>query len=288
GVDPDLPRWGDSKWDWTGFLPAAQHPQSIDPPSGYLVSWNNKPSVGTYSADNTWGWGPVQRVLALRDRLQASIAKGKLTRAALTADMIDAATVDVRGAYVVPDMLAIVGDDPKLKPYTDLLKRWVASGAHRVDRDRTGHYSDQGAVALMDAWYPLVAKEVLTPVLGSLVADIPTSLDNTPASGRGSAWNNVGSYEWVTRDLGRQLGTSKSGSDMSQQYCGKGVLATCQSEIRQTLTSAVAQLTRAQKTSDPAQWTYDKSQDDITFMYVGDTVKPIDWQNRSTFQQVIG
>ncbi|MCW2546547.1 MAG: hypothetical protein JWN96_1007, partial [Mycobacterium sp.] len=42
GVDPDLPRWGDSKWDWTGFLPAAQHPQSIDPPSGYLVSWNNK------------------------------------------------------------------------------------------------------------------------------------------------------------------------------------------------------------------------------------------------------
>ena len=34
GVDPDLPRWGDAKWDWTGFLTTAQHPQAIDPPSG--------------------------------------------------------------------------------------------------------------------------------------------------------------------------------------------------------------------------------------------------------------
>jgi acyl-homoserine lactone acylase PvdQ len=287
GVDPDLPRWGDAKWDWTGFLAADKHPQSIDPPQGYLVSWNNKPSAGTYSADDEWGWGPVQRVLALRDRVTASIAKGKLTRADLTADMIDAATVDVRGAYVLPDMLAMVGDDPALKPYIDLLKSWVASGAHRVDRDRTGHYTDQAAVALMDAWYPLVAKEVVTPVLGNLVADVPTSLDNTPSSGRGSSWNNVGSYGWVTRDLRAQLGTLKQGA-MSQQYCGKGVVATCQSELRQTLTAAVGLLSVSLKTTDPSKWTYDKSRDDITFMYVGDTVKPIDWQNRSTFQQVIG
>jgi acyl-homoserine lactone acylase PvdQ len=287
GVDPDLPRWGDAQWDWTGFLPAAGHPQSIDPPSGYLVSWNNKPSSGTYAADDEWGWGPVQRVLALQDRVQGSIAKGKLTRADLTADMIDAATVDDRGAYVLPDMLAMVGDDPALQKYIDLLKQWSISGAHRVDRDRTGHYADQAAVALMDVWYPLVAKEVVQPVLGNLVADIPTSLDNTPASGRGSAWDNVGSYGWITRDLGNQLGTLAKGA-MSQKYCGNGVVTTCQSELRQTLTAAVSQLTSSQKTSDPTKWTYDKSKDDITFMYVGDTVKPIDWQNRSTFQQVIG
>jgi acyl-homoserine lactone acylase PvdQ len=287
GVDPDLPRWGDAKWDWTGFLAADKHPQSINPPSGYLVNWNNKPSSGTYAADDEWGWGPVQRVLALRDRVVASIAKGKLTRAGLTADMIDAATVDVRGAYVLPDLLKMVGDDPKLKPYTDLLKQWMASGAHRVDRDRTGHYTDQAAIALMDAWYPLAAKKVVQPVLGSLVADIPVSLDNTPASGRGSAWDNVGSYQWVTRDLGQQLGTLTKGA-MSQKYCGNGVAATCQSELRQTLSAAIGVLSASLKTSDPAKWTYDKTRDDITFMYVGDTVKPIDWQNRSTFQQVIG
>ncbi len=288
GVDPDLPRWGDHKWDWTGFLPAAGHPQSVDPPSGYLVSWNNKPSVGTYSADDDWGWGPVQRVLALRDRVQASITKGKLTRADLTADMIDAATVDVRGAYVLPDMLALVGDDPALKPYTDLLQQWVASGAHRVDRARTGHYTDQQAIALMDVWYPLVAKQVLRPRLGPLLRSVPVGLDNAPSTNnRGSAWNNVASYEWVTRDLRSLLGRPVPGG-MSQGYCGKGRLAACRTEIRQTLTDAVTALNTAQNTKNLAKWTYDKSLDDIKFMFVGATVAPIDWQNRSTFQQIVG
>ncbi len=288
GVDPDLPRWGDSKWDWTGELPIAAHPQAVNPPQGYLVSWNNKPTAGTYAADDQWGWGPVQRVLALRDRVQASLAKGKLDRAGLTANMLDAATVDVRGAYLLDDMLAVVGDDPQLRPYTGVLRNWLAGGAHRVDRARTGAYTDQNAIALMDAWYPLVAKQVVRPRLGALVDTIPTDLDNAPSEkNRGSAWNNVGAYSWVARDLRTVLGRPVA-SPMSQGYCGKGVLADCRTELRQTLRTAVATLTRAQGTSDPARWTYDKKRDDIDFMFVGETTAPIDWQNRPTFQQVIG
>jgi hypothetical protein len=75
---------------------------------------------------------------------------------------------------------------------------------------------------------------------------------------------------------------------MSQGYCGKGVLSACRAELRQTLTQAVGALNRQQPTGDPTKWTYEKSQDDIQFMFVGDTTAPIDWQNRSTFQQVIG
>ncbi len=287
GVDPDLPRWGDAKWDWTGFLPAAQHPQAIDPSSGFLVNWNNKPAVGVYSADDQWGWGPVQRVLALRDRIQASIKAGKLSTATLAGDMIDAATVDIRGAYVLPDMLAIVGDDPALKQYTDVLQSWIDDGAHRVDRARTGHYADESAIALMNAWYPLVAKEVLRPRLGSLVDDIPTAVDNVPANGRGSSFDNVGSYEWVTKDLEAVMGKNVDGA-MSQRYCGKGDLTTCRNEIRQTLQQAVDTLNSRQHTTDPTKWTYDKTTDDITFQYVGETVQPMDWQNRPTFQQVVG
>ena len=194
----------------------------VNPSSGYIVNWNNKPAVGVYSADDEWGWGPVQRVLALRDRVQASIKAGKLTRANLAGDMIDAATVDIRGAYVLKDMLAVVGDDPALKQYTDLLQSWMDSGAHRVDRARTGHYTDQAAMALMDAWYPLVAKEVLRPRLGSLVDSIPNGLDDVP-SGGGSSFDNVGSYQWVTKDLESVLGQNVDGA-MSQKYCGKGDL----------------------------------------------------------------
>jgi acyl-homoserine lactone acylase PvdQ len=287
GVDPDLPRWGDAKWDWTGFLPTDQHPQVIDPPSGYIVNWNNKPSVGTYSADDEWGWGPVQRVLALRDRMQASIKAGKLSPATLDADMIDAATVDIRGAYLLKDMLAMVGDDPTLKQYTALLQSWLDSGAHRVDRARTGQYSDQAAIALMDTWYPLVAKQILQPRLGSLTGSIPTSLDDLPNGHGGSSFDNVASYQWVKKDLESVLGQHVDGA-LSQQYCGKGDLATCRSDIQATLQKAVDTLGSQQHTTDATKWTYEKTQDDIHFQYVGETVAPIDWQNRPTFQQVVG
>ena len=33
---------------------------------------------------------------------------------------------------------------------------------------------------------------------------------------------------------------------------------------------------------------YDKTRDDINFQYVGESVDPIDWQKRPTFQQVVG
>ncbi len=287
GVDPDLPRWGDRRWDWTGMLPVAAHPQSVNPPGGYLVNWNNKPSSGTYAADDVWGWGPVQRVLALRDRLQQAVDAGPLTRARLVGVMADAATVDVRGAYLLDTMLAVVGNDPVLARYTSALKAWRSSGAHRVDRARTGHYADQGAIALMDQWYPLVAKQMLRPRLGALVDALPVAIDNPTTTHQGSAFNNVASYGWVQRDLSAVLGRPV-GAHLSQGYCGKGVLAACRTELRATLQQAVSAVAGEQHTGDPARWTYDKGLDEIRFMYVGDTVPPIDWQNRPTFQQVVG
>src|SRR5439155_1192388 len=70
GVDPDLPSWGTGKWDWKGFsadttglnqkldaLPTAQHPQEVDPPKGWIASWNNKPARSWSAADSKWAYG---------------------------------------------------------------------------------------------------------------------------------------------------------------------------------------------------------------------------------------
>ncbi|MDQ1636021.1 MAG: hypothetical protein QOJ32_2830 [Frankiaceae bacterium] len=287
GVDPDLPRWGDARWDWTGTLAAAGHPQSVNPPSGYLVSWNNKPSPGTYSADDQWGWGPVQRSLALEDRLKAAIAAGKVDRAKVVGVMIDAATVDIRGAYLLPDLLKAVGDDPKLAPYTKLLADWNATGAHRKDRARTGAYDDAPAIALMEAWYPLVAKQILVPRLGPVADALPVNLDNLPSKHGGSSFNNVGSYAWVERDMRRVLSQTGPGL-MSQGYCGSGDLNACRTQLRALLQQAVDQVGTAQKTPDASKWTYDKTNDEIRFTFLGQSVTPLEWQNRPTYQQVIG
>ena len=44
GVDPGFPTIGTGAYDWTGFLAPAKHPQAIDPASGEIVNWNNKPA----------------------------------------------------------------------------------------------------------------------------------------------------------------------------------------------------------------------------------------------------
>ncbi|MGF7238728.1 MAG: penicillin acylase family protein [Frankia sp.] len=287
GVDPEMPRWGDAKWDWKGFLPADKHPQTVDPPDGYLVNWNNKPSSGTYSADDEWGWGPVQRVLALRDRLRAAVAKGKVSRAQVVAAMTDASTVDVRGAYLLPVILAVVGDDPALARYTTLLRAWIASGAHRVDPSRTGHYTDSPAIALFDDWFPRVERAVLSGRLGSLAAELPAAVDNTPSGHSGSAFDNIAGYSYVYKDLHAVLGDEMAGA-YARKYCGAGSLAACRTALRASLTAAVASVSAAQKTSDPSRWGYQTSRDEIQFMYLGASVPAIAWQNRPTFQQVVG
>ena len=115
--------------------------------------------------------------------------------------MEDAATVDVRGAYLLPLVLDVVGtpSDPQSRRAVALLRRWVERGAHRVDRDRNGSYDDQQAVALMDAWWeprsgglgPTSAvvplpKTVLLTGLGPLVDQLPQKLDDHPRlSGEG-------------------------------------------------------------------------------------------------------
>ncbi|MGH3991525.1 MAG: penicillin acylase family protein, partial [Pseudonocardiaceae bacterium] len=69
GVEPDLPRWGDARYDWPGWLPDTAHPQQTNPPSGQLVSWNNKPAPGFAAADDQWGHGPVHRSQPLDTRV---------------------------------------------------------------------------------------------------------------------------------------------------------------------------------------------------------------------------
>jgi hypothetical protein len=75
----------------------------------------------------------------------------------------------------------------------------------------------------------------------------------------------------------------------SRTYCGGGVLATCRSQLRASLAAATARVLAEQEVSDVSALTYDKSEDFIRSVTAGLVgVRPIDWQNRPTFQQVVG
>lgn len=289
GTDPHLPRWADEQFAWQGWLGTDEHPQQVNPPSGYLVSWNNKPAPG-WSSDDGWGWGPVHRSLALSDRAEELVAAGGATTTDLVALVQDAATVDSRAAYTLPHLLAVVGDDPDLAEATALLSEWVASGAHRIDADRDGAYEDQAAVALFDAWWEstaengtvhAVAHDLLRGALGDLVTALPQRLDDHPRQGLGSAWNNVAWYGYVVEDLGGD-------GDWSRSYCGGGDPAACRADLRASLQGAVDRVLAEQGVSSVGELTYDKHTDDIRSVATGVIgVRAIDWQNRPTFQQVV-
>ena len=45
-TDPALPTNGTGGYDWRGFVTFAGHAQGINPPSGAILNWNNRPAAG--------------------------------------------------------------------------------------------------------------------------------------------------------------------------------------------------------------------------------------------------
>jgi acyl-homoserine lactone acylase PvdQ len=284
GVDPALPTIGTGEFDWRGFLPFAHHARAINPSSGVLLNWNNKPAVNVGAADSNFSYGSVQRV----ELLSAEIAKlKKHTLMSVTSAMNKAATQDLRATQVWPLVQAVLrtGAAPsaRAEAAAGLVGIWSASGASRLDRDLDGKIDSPGAAVLDVAW-PGLADAVLSPVLGPLVDRLaalqPRSDDPGPT---GSAYLS-GWYGYVEKDLRTLLGRTVRGG-LSRLYCGAGDLATCRDSLWAALDAAAATL-EAEQGAEPSAWRSDATRERIRFVsgVLPDTMR---WTNRPTFQQVV-
>ena len=126
--------------------------------------------------------------------------------------------------------------------------------------------------------------------LGDLVLQLPEDpSDDSPShnSNQGSAFNNVGWYGYVDKDLRTLLGRPVEGK-FNESYCGAGSLRACRDALKASLLTAVKLLSAAQHQSDPAKWVYDTKLDEIQFTPIGlGAAAPMAWQNRPTFHQVV-
>ena len=68
-VNPGLPTNGNGSYEWRGWLAPNAHVHVVDPPSGQIVNWNNKPGAAFAAADDNWSYGSVQRVQLLNNAL---------------------------------------------------------------------------------------------------------------------------------------------------------------------------------------------------------------------------
>jgi acyl-homoserine lactone acylase PvdQ len=115
GQSPDLPVWGDGRFEWASgrglpadffatyggtvpypdrvtpaiqgdpsqgfvewqdYMAFADHPKAVNPSKGYIASWNNLPAAGWWAADGHGNFGPTHRIDALVRRLDAFQANG--------------------------------------------------------------------------------------------------------------------------------------------------------------------------------------------------------------------
>ena len=284
GTDPGLPTVGTGDFDWRGFLPFAGHARGINPPSGVILNWNNKPAPNVGSADSNLSYGSVQRV----ELLTAEIAKQKKhTLPSVTAAMNKAATQDLRATQVWPLVRAVLQTGPapsaRAEAAAGLVDSWAAAGASRLDRELDGNVDAPGA-AVLDAAWPLLADAVLSPILGPLVDRLAALQGRSDDAGPGGSAYISGWYGYVDKDLRMLLGRAVRG-EFSRRYCGAGVLATCRDSLWSALDAAAAVLEQEQGPA-PSSWRSDATLERIRFVsgVLPDTMR---WTNRPTFQQVV-
>ena len=283
GTDPSLPTVGTGAYEWRGFLTAAQHAQGLNPASGAIVNWNNKPAADVGSADENWAYGSVQRVQLLTAGVAA---RQKHTVASVASLMNKAATQDLRAVALVPTIAAVVRSGrippPPAALLLNVVDQWTLRGASRLDADGDGKVDDPGA-AIMDAAYPYIADAVLGPVLG---ADLPLlralEAPSDDANDQGSSYLD-GWYGYIDKDLRSVLGRPVQGA-FANRYCGAGDLASCRLALIDALDAAAKDLEAAQG-PDISKWRADANAERIHFTS-GILPETMRWTNRPTFQQI--
>ncbi len=284
GTDPALPTLGTGGYDWRSFLLYVQHPRAIDPKSGLILNWNNKPAAEFGSADDNFSYGSVQRVQLLSAALAG---RRKQTLASVVSAMNAAATQDLRVMRVWPAIRAVLdtGPAPNARAHAAaaLVDQWRAGGGSRLDSDLDGKVDAPGA-AVLDAAWPGLSQAVLGPVLGPLAnrfAALHAPSDDASPGGSSYEW---GWYGYLDKDLRTLLG-SPVRQPYSRRYCGAGVLQTCRDALWAAIDDASAKLEAAQGAT-PSAWRSDATAERIRFAsgLLSDTMR---WTNRPTFQQAM-
>jgi acyl-homoserine lactone acylase PvdQ len=283
-VDTGLPTKGTGEFEWNGDLPKSRHPQTINPKSGAILNWNNKPGSQFGAADENWAYGSVHRNQLLEDAVGRNRHHSLQS---LTGAMNLAATQDLRNQRVLPAIARVLDTGPapnaRAQRMLELLEDWRDDGSSRLDGNLDGKIDAPGAAILDQAWTK-IADAVMSPVLGPQLNQLASLMgrDNRPnrnGSAYGSGW-----YGYVDKDLRAVAGEWVRGP-FANRYCGLGDLDDCRASLWAAIDAAGAELETAQGPG-PDNWRANAVPERITFPPLLSSVS-MRWTNRPTFQQVI-
>lgn len=144
-----VPGWTDDH-EWDGWIPFDDLPRSYNPPSGYLVTANNRPAGGDHPRHLGSDFLPPFRARRIAELLTATPVHDPASFARIQAD-----TVSLPAREIVHRLLEIEPLHDGQKEALELLAGW--------DHDvRT----DSAAAALYETWSVRIAHRILRPLLG--------------------------------------------------------------------------------------------------------------------------
>jgi penicillin amidase len=112
-----VPGWS-GEWEWVGDLPFAEHPQALDPRSGYVVTANNRQVAGSLGDLISRSWEEPFRA----ERIVALIEGG----GTLDAEVVHAHQLDIRDALAerYRDVAVAAAERTGLAEAAELLRGW--------------------------------------------------------------------------------------------------------------------------------------------------------------------
>lgn len=288
GSHPSLPTWGTGEWEWEGRLPFRRHPKVVNPTSGWVANWNNKPARAWKNFDGL-KFGSVHRVELLQDKMHALLdGDGKAELSDLVDVIREAATQDARGLYLGRRMARAAANgtpnmDAKDAEALEVVRQWVKAGAHRKNKDRDENMDDGAALVLFDEWYTTLVHKIFDDEIGAESYDlVPAPITNYEPAGGGGFWFDFSSYiENLFRATSRRAYARNYCDDMTTENKRE----TCGEQVAAAFAQAL-QKVRQEHGQDMSAW--NKPAENIVFTEFGaGSVPEIPWQNRGTHNHVV-
>jgi len=157
--DGSLPAPGwTGEFDWLGLLPAAAHPEALDPPAGYLLNANNPLVDAAYPPLVTAHWNDDLRARRIARLLRGAVEQGT----AFDREAMRRLQLDRRSTMALdflPHLLAVEPKSPQQAEILAALARW--DGESSAERPEP---------LIFQAWYRALVRHVLADELGSSFA----------------------------------------------------------------------------------------------------------------------
>lgn len=184
-ADNRFPSNGDGSSNWGETQSFANNPHKVNPESGYIANWNNKPAQGVLNPDEFWySWSTADRV----DYLHTAIDAQEKMNPEQAWNLVESSSyADINVRYFLPliEAAAQQHSNSSVKSAQQLLSEWDKQSR---DADGDGYYDGPGTL-LFQSFLQQLLKDVLADDLGEAFTWFQTTGYPTEGSPTGSGVN---------------------------------------------------------------------------------------------------